>query len=95
MILMLYVDDFHLAGEKTNAETIWEKFKSQGLVIEEPNSFGGNTFLGVQQFDVGNNLGYIRNQLQFLAEVDRTGMHDNSQAEEQEKVTKNSKQKEN
>ena len=49
MFLVVYVDDFHMAGKTCNMKKAWALLRSRKL--EEPRPFDGATYLGNTQHD--------------------------------------------
>ena len=52
LLLGVYVDDFHMAGEKENLAPMWNEMDKIGLKLDPSCDFNNNTYLGCTQHDV-------------------------------------------
>ena len=46
VVLTLYVDDFHAAGDKEGMPKMWKALRATGLALEDPKPFHGSVYLG-------------------------------------------------
>ena len=65
LFLSVYVDDFKMAGNKTNLKPMWEKIGKR-IKLEESVPLDGNVYLGCGQHNVKTNLTLLKEKRRIL-----------------------------
>jgi len=71
LFLGVYVDDFHMAGKQGNLAPMWAHLRANGLDLDKPVNFNGNTYLGCTQHNVEVPQDVIEDKTSFYNHITR------------------------